>query len=258
MAVVGIIIDVALVLAVVIFAIIGLKKGFFKSFFSLFSWVVCLIVALLVAKYVARWINGIHDFGGDIGNALQGPLTSASPDFFGKAVAEFGSADAVIAAIPAGLNGILATLTKSIFTGRDVSVLPEGTTVAGVVGSSIGWVCMMVISAILVFVVLKLAVWLLSKLFENLARTKVIGGLNRFFGLLFGIVKAGLIIFAINIAVVFLTLIPVVNQTITPLVNEHTYIEKFVYNQADTVVDKYIIHGNIIETWIASLWDSRK
>ncbi len=257
MNVVGIIIDVAIVLAVLIFAIIGLKKGFFKSFFSLFSWVVCLIVAVLVAKYVAKWINGIHDFAGDIGNAIQGPLTSTNA-FFGRAVSEFADAQGVLDAIPASLNKLLATLTKSVFTGKDISVLPEGTTVGGVVGSSIGWLCMVVISGILVFIVLKIVVALLSKLFESLARTKVLGGLNKVLGLLFGVVKAGVIVFAINIALVFLSLIPVVNKTITPLINDNTKIEKFVYTQADTVVDKYIIHGNVIQTWIENLWESRK
>ncbi len=257
MNVVGIIIDVAIVLAVLIFALVGLKKGFFKSFFSLFSWVVCLIIAVLVAKYVARWINGIHNFSGDIGNALQGPLANTN-EFFGRSMSEFADAQAVLDAIPASLNKILQTLTKSVFTGMDISTLSAETTVGQVVGTSIGGICMVVISGILVFIVLKIVVALLSKLFESLARTKVLGGLNKVLGLLFGVVKAGVIIFAINIALVFLTLIPVVNKTITPLVMENTKIEKFVYTQADNVVDKYVINGNIIQTWISNLWESRK
>lgn len=254
----GIIIDVAIVAILVIFALIGLKKGLIQSVLSLFSWFVCIIVAVLTAKYVAGWINGIYNFSGLIGNSISKSLIKTN-EFFAQSINVFEATgkDALIASIPNNTNKLLAEIIKIVFNSSDVNMASTDS-IGSVVGESLGHICMVIIAGILVFVVLKIVVALLSKLINNLERIKVIGGMNKILGLVLGALKASLIIFAVNIVMVGLTLMPTANKIITPILQDNTKIERFVYNQTDKLFEKYIIEGDVIDKWIDNLWESRK
>ena len=255
MATIGLIIDVVIVVALVIFGIIGFKKGFLKSFISLFSWVVCVVIAIFTAKYVAGWINGIYDFSGLIGGKIAEGLNGVD-EFFSCSIAEFASTEEIINNLPADLNGLLAQLIKIVFSNTAVDMTSTDT-IASVVGSSLGHICMVIISGILVFIVLIIVIALLSRLFDNIARTRILGGLNKVLGLIFGVLKAACVIVVLNGILVGLSLIPAVNDTITPLIQDNTHIEKVIYNKTDEFVGKYIIEGNVIQEWITDLWNSR-
>lgn len=253
---IGIIIDVVLVIILAVFAIIGYKKGLFKSLLSLFSWIVCILVAIFTAKYVANWINGIYDFNSLIGSQIEKGLVGMN-EVFSRQVNEFASKEDILNAIAdSNINGVLLQLIKIVF--NSTAFNPESTaTVGNLVGVSIGGMCMIVISGILVFIVLKIVIALLSKLFDNLSRIKIIGGLNKIFGLIFGLIKGVCVIFIFNAVLVALSLIPAVNNTITPVIQDNTKIEKVVYNTTDKLVGKYIIDNNVIQNWINDLWNSR-
>ncbi len=255
---IGLVIDVAIVTFLIIAGIIGFKKGFLKSLISLFSWVVCLIVAILVAKYVAGWINGIYNFSGLIGGKIAEGLNGVH-EFFTRAVNSFeGGKAELIAAMPTDINGLLAQLIKVVINSiPDASFAEQTGSVANLVGSSLGYIIMVVISGILVFILLKIVIALLSKLFDNIARTKILGSLNKILGIVFGALKALLVVVALNIVLVALSLIPAVNNTITPLIQDNTHIEKIIYNTTDKFVGKYVINGNVIQTWINNLWNNR-
>lgn len=254
MSALGIIIDIVLVAVVVIFSIIGYRKGFLKSVLSLFSWVVCIVASVFLAKYVATWLNGIHNFSGLIGNGIAKGLVSTN-DAFAKQLTEFGSKAEIISAL-SGTNGLLLTLVKVVINNTAVDLESEAT-VASVVGEGAGHMCMIVISGILVFIVLKIAIFLLSKLFDNIARTKILGGVNKILGLAFGAIKGACIVVIFNIIAVALSLIPVINKTIDPIIQNNTKIESFVYNQTENLVEKYVIDGKAIQNWVDDLWASR-
>lgn len=257
LATIGIIIDVAIIAVLLIFSIIGFKKGLLKSVLSLFSWFVCILIAFFTAKYVAGWINGIYDFSGLIGNSISKSLNKTS-EFFAQSinVYEASGKDALIKAIPNDINGLLQQLIKVVFTNTKVD-MSSTDSIGLVVGSSLGHICMVIISGILVFIVLKIIVKLLSKLFDNIERTKVLGGLNKILGLVLGLAKAAIIVIVLNCVLVGLTLIPAVNKTITPLVQDNTHVEKVIYNQTDKLFGKYVIEGDTVKNWVEDLWESR-
>lgn len=257
MATVGIIIDIILVAAVVIFGIIGYRKGFLKSILSLFSWIVCLIVAIFAAKHVAGWINGIYDFEGLFGDKIANNLIKSDKSFFGAAISQFGSIDNLEKAIPGDTNKLVAQLIKIIFSDKSVD-MSSNKTVADVVGSSLGHIIMVVVAGILVFVVLMIVVGILTKLLNKISSTKVIGGLNKILGLILGVLKAGCIVIIFNGVLIGLSLVPPINKIISPIIQENTFVEKFVYNQTDKVVEKYLIEGDVVEKWVNNLWDNRK
>ena len=98
-------------------------------------------------------------------------------------------------------------MIKIVFTNSNVDMTSDQT-IATYVGSSLGHICMLVISAILVFVILMIAVTILKRIFNKISQTKILGGLNKLLGLAFGALKACVIIVVINCALVGLTLIP--------------------------------------------------
>ena len=256
---IGIILDVAIILAFVIFGIIGFKKGFLHSILSLFSWSVCILVAILVAKYVAGLINGIYNFSALIGGKIEESLIKTN-EFFNLAVnSEVFAGDAnniLTQASGAGVEGFIYQIIKLVFTHSSVDMTSDQT-IASFVGASLGHICMVIIAGILVFALLMIVVALLRKLFDKIAKTKVLGGLNKILGLCLGLIKAAVIIIVVNCVMVGLSLIPVVNKTITPIVQDNTKIERFVYNKTDEIVGKYVIEGEMLQDWISSLWESR-
>lgn len=253
----GLIIDVSLVALFIIFGIIGMKKGLFKSVLSVFSFGVCVLIAFFTAKYVAGWINGLYDFSGLIGKNISKSLCKTN-EFFGQSINVYSSVgkDGLVDAIPSNVNKPLAQLIKVVFSHTKVDMTSTDT-IGLIVGASLGHICLVVISGILVFIVLKIAVFLLTKFFDNLTKTKVIGGLNRVLGLVLGLVKGALIIVVINVIAVASSMVPAVNKTITPIIQDNTNIEKVVYNTTDKLFGKYVIEGKGLQNWVENLWEKR-
>ena len=253
---VGLIIDIVIISALLIFALIGIKKGFLHSVISLFSWAFCLLIAFLTAKYVAGWINGIFDFAGLIGNKISDGLIESN-NFFAQAINSFSNKEAVIAAIPEDTNGLIKQIIKVVFSNSAVN-MNSTDTIGSIVGNSLGQIITIVIAGILIFVVLKIAVALLTKLFNKISQTKVLGTVNKVLGAIFGFLKVGFVIVGLNFVLIGLSLLPVVNKTLTPLIQENTYVEKVVYNATDKLFESYVIDGKLMENWIGNMWESRK
>ena len=256
MATIGLIIDVLIVASIVIFGIIGFRKGFLKSFISLFSWVVCIVIAIFTAKYVAGWINGIYDFSSLIGDKITSGLNSTN-EFFSQAINSFDSKEDIIASLPSDLNGMLSQLIKVVLSNTNIDVANETRTIGSLVGASLGQICMVIIAGILVFIVLKIVIALLNKLFDKISNTRILGTLNKILGLVLGVLKAGCVIIILNGILVALSLVPAVNNTITPLIQDNTHVERVIYNETDKFIGKYVIEGDLIQNWISDLWNSR-
>ena len=255
MSVVGIIIDVLIVLVLLITGLIGIKKGFLKSLLSLFNWVVCLAVSIWLAKYVANWVGSWFGMENAIAGKISSSIIGVNSEL-GNSVASFGSKDAIMNAC-AGMNGILKQLINMIFSSNNVDFASESA-VADVAGAGVAHICVLAISAILLFVIIKIVLAILGKMFDNIARTKILGGLNRVLGFVFGLVKGGCLVIIVNIIMVALSLVPVINNSvIKPVVQDNTKIEKVIYEKTDYFIGKYVIEGKMIQTWIDNLWENR-
>lgn len=255
-ATIGIIIDIVIIAAFAIFTFIGIRKGFLHSLISLFSWTFCLLVAFLTAKYVAGWINGIFNFSGMLGNSISDALIDSN-NFFGQAINSYASKDELLKAIPSDTNGLLKQLIKVVFSNSSVD-MSSTESIGSVVGIGLGQVITIVITGILIFIILKVAVMLLNKLFKKIAQTKVLGTVNKVLGGILGFIKVGFIVIGLNLVLCGLSLIPLVNKTINPLINENTFVEKFAYNKTDELFSSYILEGKVLENWVDDLWENKK
>lgn len=255
---IGLIIDIVVVAVLLVFSLIGLKKGFLKSILSLFSWGICIVIAFLTAKYVASWINGIYDFSEVIGGKIAKSLVGLD-NFFSQSINTYesgGKSSLIAASSSLSINPLLKQVIKIIFSNSKVD-MSSTETIGSVVGDSLGDISMVIIAGVLVFIILKIAIALLLKLFKKIEDTKILGGLNKILGLCFGLIKAVLIIFVVNCAFVGLSLIPPVNKLITPLVQDNTHVEKVIYNATDKIFEKYVIEGDIVSNLVESLWKKR-
>lgn len=252
MATIGIIIDIVIIASLGIFTFVGIRKGFLHSLISLFSWTFCLLVAFLTAKYVAGWINGIFNFSGMLGNKISGALINSN-NFFAQAINTYATKEDLINAIPTNTNGLLKQLIKIVFSNKNVDMTSTNS-IGSITGESLGHIVVIVITGILIFIILKIAVMLLNKLFKKIAETKILGTLNKILGGILGFIKVAFIIIGLNMVVVALSAIPAVDKTVTTLVNENTYVEKFAYSKTDELFSKYIVEGKALDSWIEDLW----
>ena len=254
---IGITIDIIIVAIVAIFSIIGYKKGLLNSVLSIFSWSACILIAIFTAKYVAGWLNLIKDFSGLIGNKITKSLIKSN-EFFAQSINLFeaGGKDALVNAIPNNVNSVMKHLIKIVFSSNKVD-FSSSETIGSVVGASLGHIAMIVITGVLIFIVLMIIVALLRKIFGNIEKTTILGGLNKFLGLLLGLIKATLIVGIINLILVSASLVPLVNKTVTPIIKEDTYVERYIYKATDKLFEKYVIDGDLIENWVEDLWKKR-
>lgn len=252
MSTIGIVIDIVIIACMGIFTFVGIKKGFLHSLISLFSWAFCLTIAFLTAKYVAGWINKIFDFSSLLGGKISGALIDSN-NFFAQAINTYATKEDLINAIPSNTNGLLKQLIKIVFTNSAVD-MSSTNSIGSITGESLGQIIVIVITGILIFILLKIAVMLLSKLFKKIAETKILGTLNKILGGVLGFVKTAFVIVGLNLVVVGLSLIPAVDKTVTTLVNENTYVEKFVYTKTDELFSDYILEGKALDSWIEDLW----
>ena len=105
--------------------------------------------------------------------------------------------------------------------------------------------CVWIITAIALFLLTKLVIFILSKVFEKVTQNKpVISGINRVLGLVFGIVKGGVL------AVILIALcsaaaqLPIIGNTISDKIGE-TKITSFAYKYVDEFVENQLTKENI-------------
>lgn len=114
--------------------------------------------------------------------------------------------------------------------------------------------CTIIVSIIVVWILIKLAIWLLSRLFDNAtAKSSALSGLNRVLGLFFGIVK-GAVIVAAGLALVFcLKVLPFVGDKVEAPIKASSFTSKVYVYIGEWVGDKL---EDRIDSIVSSLIDS--
>lgn len=90
-------------------------------------------------------------------------------------------------------------------------------------------------AGIIVYILVKLAIWLLAKLFDGVAsKSSAISGLNRLFGLLFGLIKGAFVVCVLLAMCSIVTETQIVGNTIDDAIDKapttkwvYSYVDKF-------------------------------
>lgn len=239
---VGLIIDIVFVSILAIYVIVGLFKGFLNTLISLFGNVASLTVAIIAAKPFANLLNSLFNvsawFGGMIN--LDSALPQISTAVSGQDVIN------TMSATPSFLERILVRFidpTATFNTTAELSTALQG---------SIGGLLTIVLSAIILFILIRIAVALLAKLFDAISKSHAFGGLDHLLGGVLGAVKGGVFLGVILCIVFLICQVPVVSDFINQYIAQTTvlkwsygYITQFM-NWVGTKIDI----GSIIDSII--------
>ncbi len=211
------VLDGLVLIVIFIFSFISARRGFVACFFGFISTITALTVAFLLMKGIVRWTNGL--FG------LQGAIERGCTNVFSK-FAGF-TMDISSEGLEASLAGKLPNfLINAVVDSVGNSSVPEGTTIAMVVGETLANFVATVIAWVLLFFLTKLLMFLLSKILNSvIQRMPVVGRVNLILGMLVGTLQGFFIICGV---VAIFALIP--SQGIASFFND-CLILRVLYNQ---------------------------
>ncbi|PKK95795.1 MAG: hypothetical protein CVV59_01860 [Tenericutes bacterium HGW-Tenericutes-4] len=247
------VLDIVIVVILLIFSIAGFAKGFLSSLLKLFSSVASLAIGVWLAKPVAVFINGIFNLTGWFADKISGAIAGIDTFFtfvVGTDIAGPLNATDLRANID-GINeisSIVKTALKLLI--KDDTVLEVGTSISGWFGETLGAVATLIVAAVLIYIVIRIAIGILSKIFDAITKNPAIGGLDRLLGLAFGAAKGALLIAVIFAVYSVLVVIPGVEQATSSILDASTLgkpiyniVSEFVVNQIGQIDFNAIIQG---------------
>ena len=250
------VIDIVIIAILLVFAIVGMVKGFLNTLLSLFSTFASLAVAVLFAKPVAKFLNSVFHIVTKIGAKIAAGITNITPFQSGYSPATDGLTGAELKEYIASQGLGVKEKVYSLFIEDSVTFnITEASATAEAVdadivryiGERLAGVISIVIAAVVLFIALKIAVFLLSKLFDALTKHRAINGIDRTLGLVFGLAKGALLV-CIGLGVAYL----VASSTIEGWV-ENSTVTKWVYKYVTEFVGYIATKFNLPE-YITSIF----
>lgn len=240
------ILDIIVLVILALFLLIGLWKGFLRTLLSLFGNVASLVVAVLVAKPVAKFLDGFIHLTELFSSKISGMIQGFIPTELDITVATRGQ---VIDSLDC------SELLRSLIA----PFIPQGpyttaSALSSTVGESLGALATIVLTVIVLFILIKIAVALLGKLFDAITKSGAISGLDRLLGAVCGLIKGCIIVFAGLSILYTLNSLPFISSWFDGLVNESTIamqIYKYIQDFFAWVVQRIDLTG-VISSWLGT------
>ena len=179
------------------------------------------VIAIIVISAIVGIVKGLID---------------SILSLFGTAIAVFGGAFLAKYVSPY-VNKIFDL--ENFLTGK-LNAANEGTVNifgASLENSEVAKFCVWIISVIAIFLVIKLVLFILTRVFESITKNSpTVSGINRVLGMLFGTVKGGVIVVACLAICSLLSGIPGIGTTVTDKIGE-TKITKWANKYVDEFVE---------------------
>lgn len=215
------ILDIIVLVILGLFVLIGLWRGFLRTLLSLFGNLASLTVAILLAQPVSKFVNNIINISDMLASRIVGVITNILP------VIEEGqelTRDEIIN----GLTG--SKLLNSLIT----PFIKEGTytstsSLANSIGESLGALAMIALTAIVLFFLIKLVIFILAKIFDAITKAHAINGLDRVLGGICGLIKGCILVFSALSVLYALSSLPFISSWFDGLINESN-ISLQIYN----------------------------
>lgn len=112
-----------------------------------------------------------------------------------------------------------------------------------------------VVTGVILFIITKIAIWLIAKLFDSVVEKSSIGsGLNKLLGGIFGLLRGGVIVVVILLLCSVLSGVPVIGNTIQNTIDDtkvthyvYKYVSDFTENQLEkTDIKEFVV--NMVES----------
>lgn len=191
---VGAIIDIVALALIVLCAVLGFKRGFAKTFVSTFGILLSIIFAVLLSGVTAKFLETQFSWTTKIASGLSKTVSSV----FGKELMETTIEQASnTSLLNAGLPGLIVKMVLSVKSGTS---LPPDVTIGQTISSTFAYYITVLIAVVILYVLFRIALFLLSELIFKAHKFGVIKGIDRELGALFGIIR-GIIIVQILILI---------------------------------------------------------
>lgn len=193
------IIDSVVLALLLIFIIVGIVRGFVKSFISSFGTIISIVLAVALASSTADFLQNAFGLTTKISNGISGMLSG----LFGQELMETTLEQATEASLQSFnvANWIITIILSAKSEG-----LPPETTLNSVVSPVLAYYVVIIISAVALFILIKIILFLLGDLFQNLKEIKVIGITDRVLGGVLGLLEG---ILVVDFIILILGIIPV-------------------------------------------------
>lgn len=225
------ILDIVLICLVVLFALIGFSKGFMNTLLSFVGNLATLIGAFYLAKPLATLLNNIFGITGAIAKNLSIQISPFFTNFTNVAGSE-------VISNHCSATGILKT-AFSLFIKPETIYESEEVLVSSL-GNFAGGVVTMAICMLLGFIVIKLVLYFLAKIFDALKKKSLaFSGLDRVLGLILGAGKGLLLIAVVCIIASLIQSIPAVANALDT-VFAGSNIGKPFYDFITSFVNNYV------------------
>ena len=210
-------------LVLVCCAIYGYTKGFLRIVFSLVAWVIVLVFVSWATPHVSQWIQEnttIYEkieaaCEESVRRAAQGKMEEGAVEQYGEA-GELGLdlPESVMAQIVSGASGAADTVLAGVYAGIAQSL-------AGFIVQGIAFVTVLILSWILVHVI--------SALLGIVSHIPILKGVNRFTGMLAGLMQ-GLLIVWIAFYIVALCSAGETGRVIVSYINQSAFLKELYEN----------------------------
>ena len=210
-------------LVLVCCAIYGYTKGFLRIVFSLVAWVIVLVFVSWATPHVSQWIQEnttIYEkieaaCEESVRRAAQGKMEEGAAEQYGEA-GELGLPESVMAQIVSGASGAADTVLAE--TGVYAGIAQS---LAGFIVQGIAFVTVLILSWILVHVI--------SALLGIVSHIPILKGVNRFTGMLAGLME-GLLIVWIAFYIVALCSTGETGRVIVSYINQSAFLKELYEN----------------------------
>jgi len=216
-------IDIAFIAILGIGAIIGAYKGFLQSLVALCGTLLTLVLAIWLSKPASGLLESWFGLNTTLGSALH---------------------DTIAGYCQGGTLPLLLDPLAKLLLGADyATTYPDISSVDFIkaFSNSIGALLGTIITVIILFVLIKLVLYLLSKLFDVITKNRAISGMDRVLGFVIGAGKGFLLCFIVFSVAYFLnTLIPSIGDWVTDTLQTNP-ITSEVYNWSCDFLQNQII-----------------
>lgn len=227
------ILDIVLICIFVLFALIGLIKGFFSTLVSFLGSVLSFTGAFFLAKPLASLFNSWFGLSTTLGNNISSQIVGMFEDFVLKMTG------AEILETKCSATGFLKMAFQFLINPEEYYSKEE---IVTAIGNSAGNLILMAICLIVAYLLIKLVLFVLSKIFNKLKReSKAVSLLDRILGLVIGACKAFLIIAVVCVLVNLMQSIPAVSNALDTVMNG-SVIGKPIYDFVSTIYEKYLVN----------------
>lgn len=198
------IIDIIVIVVLGVFGLVGFVKGFLNSLLSLFGNLASLAVAILIVDPCKTFLNNVFHIvdwlGGLIINGLTSsgilPVSMSGSSMTGQQVVDYLNSQ----------SGLIEKLT-ALFVNKEAE-FTSAADITSHLSNNMGNFAATVFTVIVMFILIRIGIFILSKIFDAITKKRALSGLDRLLGAAMGLLKGGILVF--GVLSVFYALSPII------------------------------------------------